>query len=111
MPGLPNDPRFREQWALQNLGGSASLFGLDIQVMNVWKRTTGSAALTIAVIDSGIDFTHPDLRNQQWHNRKEREDKQDNDRNGFADDVGGWPHHTRSRVNAAAARKASLNCC
>lgn len=87
---IPNDPRFTEQWALQNLGGSGRLFGADIQVTTVWPHTKGQRDLTIAVIDSGIDFSHPDLKSQEWNNRKEAQDGKDEDNNGFVDDVRGW---------------------
>jgi len=86
----PNDPRFRQQWALQNLGGNARLFGADIQVTSVWSHNTGQRELRIAIIDSGIDFTHPDLKNQQWKNQNETRDGKDQDSNGYVDDVSGW---------------------
>ncbi|HKG45448.1 MAG TPA: S8 family serine peptidase [Pyrinomonadaceae bacterium] len=87
---MPNDPRFGEQWALQNLGGNARLFGADIQVTSVWSHYTGQRDLRIAVIDSGIDFSHPDLKNQRWQNEKETRDGKDQDGNGYIDDVSGW---------------------
>src|SRR5215211_3999397 len=89
-PGIPNDPRFTEQWPLRNLGGNARLFGSDIQVTSIWSHNTGQRELRIAVIDSGIDFTHPDLKNQQWKNQKETRDGKDQDRNGYIDDISGW---------------------
>ena len=86
----PNDPRFREQWALQNFGGNARLYGADIQVASVWAHNRGQRELRIAVIDSGIDFNHPDLKKQQWTNPKETRDSKDQDGNGYIDDVSGW---------------------
>jgi YD repeat-containing protein len=79
METSPNDPRFSEQWALKN--GSAS---------QVWETTTGSKQTVIAVIDSGIDFSHPDLINNQWDNSLERANKRDDDGNDFNDDFHGW---------------------
>ena len=64
----PNDPRFNEQWSLRNTGQSGGQFGSDIGVAGAWQTTTGTQATVIAVIDSGIDFTHPDLLNNQWNN-------------------------------------------
>ena len=64
----PNDPQFNEQWALQNTGQNGGQFGSDIKASAAWDKTTGSSATVIAVIDSGIDFTHPDLANNQWTN-------------------------------------------
>jgi subtilisin family serine protease len=64
----PNDPQFTQQWALQNTGQNGGQSGSDIKAGAAWETTTGSLSTTIAVIDSGIDFTHPDLRNNQWIN-------------------------------------------
>ncbi|MGI8733744.1 MAG: S8 family peptidase, partial [Pyrinomonadaceae bacterium] len=64
----PNDPRFNEQWALSNTGQSGGQFGSDIGVTTAWQTSIGSPATVIAVIDSGIDFTHPDLTNNKWTN-------------------------------------------
>src|ERR1041385_7046274 len=64
----PSDARFNEQWALRNTGQNGGQFGSDINAGSAWTTTTGSKATVIAVIDSGIDFTHPDLANNQWMN-------------------------------------------
>jgi serine protease len=64
----PNDVRFDEQWALRNTGQNGGQFGSDVNASSAWTTTTGSKATVIAVIDSGIDFTHPDLANNQWNN-------------------------------------------
>jgi thermitase len=65
---LPNDPRFPEQWALKNTGQNNGQYGSDIGTTNAWHTTTGAQSTVIAVIDSGIDFTHPDLSNNEWTN-------------------------------------------
>ena len=64
----PNDPQFGRQWALQNIGQEGGQFGSDIKSISAWETTTGSSNTTIAVIDSGIDFSHPDLQNNRWTN-------------------------------------------
>src|ERR1041384_1164978 len=64
----PNDPQFLEQWALQNSGQGGGQFGSDIRARSAWDKTQGASSTVIAVIDSGIDFTHPDLINNQWTN-------------------------------------------
>src|ERR1700752_2424310 len=65
---IVNDARFNEQWALRNTGQNGGQFGSDVNATGAWKTTTGSKSTVIAVIDSGIDFTHPDLVNNQWLN-------------------------------------------
>src|SRR5215217_145087 len=64
----PNDPQFEQQWALRNTGQNGGQYGSDINAGTAWASTTGSNSTVIAVIDSGIDFTHPDLTNNQWSN-------------------------------------------
>ncbi|HWN08814.1 MAG TPA: S8 family serine peptidase [Pyrinomonadaceae bacterium] len=64
----PSDPKFNEQWALRNAGQSGGQFGSDINAATAWQTTTGLSTTVIAVIDSGIDFQHPDLVNNRWIN-------------------------------------------
>jgi len=64
----PNDPQLEAQWSLRNTGQNGGQYGSDINATTAWQTTTGSSATVIAVIDSGIDFTHPDLINNQWTN-------------------------------------------
>ena len=66
---LPNDPRFGEQWALRNTGQTGQ-FGADIEASGAWQTTTGRTNVVVAIIDSGIDFTHPDLADNEWTNSK-----------------------------------------
>jgi subtilisin family serine protease len=86
----PDDPRFSEQWALKNTGQNGGVFGSDIGAALAWETTTGAPTTTVAIVDSGVDFTHPDLRNNQWANSRERDNNRDEDRNGFTDDLYGW---------------------
>jgi serine protease len=94
----PGDPRFAEQWALQNTGVTGGQPGADIDAVPAWSTTTGAPTTVIAVVDSGIDFTHPDLQNNQWTNSKERDNDKDDDRDGFTDDLYGWDWITNSGV-------------
>jgi RHS repeat-associated protein len=66
--GPANDLRFSEQWALSNTGQNSGQHGSDINVVPAWQVSTGAASTVIAVIDSGVDFTHPDLVNNMWTN-------------------------------------------
>ena len=88
---LPNDPSFASAWGLANTGQSGGLPGNDIGATRAWDFTTGSRSVVVAVIDSGIDLTHPDLAANLWVNPGEIPgDGIDNDGNGFVDDVHGW---------------------
>jgi subtilisin family serine protease len=62
----PNDPQFPLQWNLRNTGQSGGLAGADIHAAQAWSLTTGSSNVVVAVIDSGIDYTHPELASQTW---------------------------------------------
>jgi YD repeat-containing protein len=92
----PNDPHFSEQSALKNTSTTGGQFGSDINVSQAWGVTTGTRRTVVAVIDSGIDFSHPDLRNNQWNNILEQANNQDADSNGFANDLHGWDFVTNS---------------
>lgn len=64
---------------------------LDIGVDDAWNYSKGNSNITVAVIDSGVDFTHPDLIHQAWHNPGEiPNNDRDDDNNGYLDDTIGW---------------------
>lgn len=94
----PNDSRFSEQWALQNTGQSGGVSGSDIGAAWAWQKTTGSLSTVIAVVDSGIDFTHRDLVGNEWANDREKPNGKDDDRDGYTDDLHGWDWVTDSSV-------------
>jgi len=88
---LPNDPSFPAQWSLQNTGQYQGTIGADINAPRAWSLTTGSRSVVVAVIDSGIDITHPDLAANIWTNPGELPGNAvDDDRNGYVDDLHGW---------------------
>lgn len=67
----PNDPSFSQLWGLQNSGqavngGGAGLPGSDIRASDAWNVSSGSIANVVAVVDTGIDYTHPDLAANMW---------------------------------------------
>ncbi|MFM6929971.1 MAG: S8 family peptidase [Bdellovibrio sp.] len=87
-PGIPNapqpttgsDPLFPKQWGMLNIG-----------VQEAWKVTKGSPEMIVAVIDTGVDYTHEDLLPNLWRNEKEIPNNGiDDDGNGYIDDVIGW---------------------
>ena len=76
----PNDPLFSQQWGLS-----------QIQAPAAWDLSTGSSAVSIALLDSGLQFNHPDLSGKLWINPGEVPGNgQDDDNNGYIDDVNGW---------------------
>jgi|GEM_PF-1262578 len=86
---LPNDPRFNEQWGLHNTGQSGGVAGVDIDAPAAWEISTGNDVV-VAVTDTGVNYTHPDLISNMWHNPGEvPNDGIDNDLNGYVDDVYG----------------------
>lgn len=76
----PNDPRRGEQYALDR-----------IDAERAWQWTTGDPDVVVAVLDSGIALSHPDLRSNLWRNPGEIADNGlDDDGNGLVDDIHGW---------------------
>ena len=65
---VPNDPEFLLQWGLENIGLFGGVVGADIAALEAWDLTTGSSDVVVAVIDSGVDYTHPDLAGNMWTN-------------------------------------------
>lgn len=65
---IPNDTRFSDQWSLHNTGQNGGLPGADISALDAWQWTTGSEEIIVAVIDTGIDYDHPDLAGNMWVN-------------------------------------------
>jgi subtilisin family serine protease len=91
----PNDPALAQLWGLDNVGqdvnGTAGTPDADIDAPEAWAVTTGSAGSVVAVVDTGVDFTHPDLAAQEWTNPGEIAGNGiDDDGNGYVDDVHGW---------------------
>jgi subtilisin family serine protease len=62
----PNDPMFSDQWALSNTGQNGGKQKADIDVIKAWQKTKGSRKVVVAVLDSGVDYTHPDLVANMW---------------------------------------------
>ncbi|MFP5322956.1 MAG: S8 family serine peptidase [Acidimicrobiia bacterium] len=88
----PNDPGFGDQWALENTGQTGGTAGADIAVKDAWNVGIDTSQVVVAVIDTGVDITHPDLADQVWTNAAEATGTPgvDDDGNGYVDDVHGW---------------------
>jgi len=87
---LPNDPSLSDQWGLHNIGQTGGIVDVDIDAPEAWQQSTGSNVV-VGVIDSGIDYTHPDLNDNMWVNTGEiAGNGLDDDGNGYVDDVYGY---------------------
>lgn len=87
---LPNDPSLDDMWGLRNLGHSGGTSGADIAAEPAWNLHTGSRSVVVAVIDTGIDYTHLDLRANMWRNTADcNTNGVDDDGNGYIDDCYG----------------------
>lgn len=90
----PNDPRFSEQWNMNNTGQNGGTLGADISALQAWDIATGGLTTTgdtivVAVVDGGFNLTHPDL--DYWKNYHEIPNNSiDDDGNGYIDDYDGW---------------------
>jgi len=62
----PNDPQFPAQWSLNNTGQDGGTPGADISALQAWTLTTGSSSVVVGVLDTGVDYTHPDLAANIW---------------------------------------------
>jgi subtilisin family serine protease len=86
-----NDPRYAEQWALNNTGQTGGTPGADVDSERAWDLTAGDPSIIVAVLDSGVDIDHEDLAANVWHNLDEIPNNGvDDDSNGYIDDWEGW---------------------
>ncbi len=92
---IPNDPFYNKLWGAANTGqsinGSSGLPDAAIVLPEACNITTGNDQVVVAIIDTGVDLSHPDLYNNIWLNEDEIPgNQQDDDNNGYIDDVVGW---------------------
>ena len=86
---IPNDPQFGEQWALNNLGQDGGKDRADIDALKAWALSQGSNKVVVAVLDSGVDYTHKDLVANMW-TRPESVPQYTDDELGSFDDLRGY---------------------
>ncbi len=106
LDSAPNDQGFFRLWGFHNSGQTGGNVGADIKALGAWALTRGSRDIKVAIIDTGIDFYHLDLKDNIWMNPEESgvdeegRDRSsngvDDDGNGYIDDYRGWhmlSHH------------------
>jgi subtilisin family serine protease len=107
---LPNDEYLKNQWYLYNTGtpdltntiiAGESASGIkpnaDIRAPEAWKLRNSAKDIIVAVIDSGVDIKHPDLKDNIWVNKGEIPGNGlDDDNNGYIDDINGWNFITKT---------------
>ncbi len=118
--GTPKDPLLSFQWALKNQGqdsphGLPGIKGADINAKELWKIEDGNPEeVIVAVLDTGIDYEHPDLKSMMWTNKAELSGKEkgtkleDDDGNGWPDDVYGWNFISDTRTKPYGSKIKQL---
>ena len=77
------DPQLFRSWALTQ--------NSPLELQKAWNISQGNKKIVVAIIDTGVDYTHPDLKNNIWQNPNEIPNNgKDDDDNGFIDDTMGW---------------------
>jgi thermitase len=85
----PNDPMFAEQWALNNAGQNGGKAKADIDALKAWLKTKGSKKVVVAVLDTGVDYTHLDLVTNIW-TRPDSVPQYKDDELGIVNDLRGF---------------------
>ncbi|MBU1936879.1 S8 family serine peptidase, partial [bacterium] len=83
----PNDPSWSNQWYIRNTAGDH-----DIDTYEGWNIERGNSNVLLGIVDTGVQYSHPDLTARMWRNMDEVNGTPgyDDDYNGFVDDTVGW---------------------
>jgi subtilisin family serine protease len=104
---ISNDPDIDSYWGLsnsgQNIGGQTGTAGVDINAPAAWSSATGNGVI-VAVLDEGIDISHPELASHIWTNSADcHSDGIDHDNDGYVNDCHGWDfYHNDNQVFSAS---------
>jgi subtilisin family serine protease len=85
----PNDPMLAEQWYLFSPSDERGSPG-SINAIEAWRHIRPAKSIVVALLDSGVNYTHPDLAANIWKNERELPNGKDDDGNGYVDDLYGW---------------------
>jgi subtilisin family serine protease len=98
--GTPNDPQYNQLWGMHNTGQTGGNADADLDAPEAWDVTTGDTTVIVGIIDTGVDYKHPDLAANMWTNPGEDAWSDpnnpatgngiDDDNNGYRDDWRGW---------------------
>jgi subtilisin family serine protease len=88
---IPNDADFDLQWNWHNTGQSGGTADADVDAVEAWDQVTGDATVIVGFLDTGVQYTHPDLSDNMWQNTLECDGTPgaDDDANGYVDDCFG----------------------
>jgi len=86
---LPNDPMLAEQWYLFAPDDRRGNLG-SMGAIEAWQHIRPARPIIVALLDGGVNYTHPDLEANMWKNERETKNGKDDDGNGYVDDLHGW---------------------
>lgn len=99
---MPNDPKVQDMWFLNNISA--------FKAWDVPVAAGGGDDVVVAVVDTGVQFDHEDLRGHIWINKKEiRDNNIDDDKNGYIDDIVGWNFHSANNFPYAQLNAVPIN--
>ena len=113
---IPNDTFFNQLWGLNNLGQTGGTLDADIDAPDAWNITTGNRSVVVGVIDTGIDYNHPDLAPNMWINPYVNQTGYINDTHGIAPgdenndpmDTGGHGTHIAGTIGAVGNNESGV---
>lgn len=85
---LPDDPLFGVQWALRNIGQNNGKEKADLDALKAWEKTKGKSDVVVAVLDTGVDYSHQDLASNIWTRPDSIPAYKDNELGTVADEHG-----------------------